>query len=256
MARPKVSLVIITLNEERNIERAIRSCSWVDEIILLDSGSRDRTVEIAKGLGAKTVVEPFRGFRAQKERANELSSHDWILSLDADEALSSELSQELQSILAQGEPVWDGLEIPRLSFYLGKWIKHGGWYPDYQNRFFHRKRARWVGGHVHEKVELKNSVRARFPIHHWVFRDISHQVQTNDFYSTKGALELFERKVPMSLFRMITKPPFKFIETYLAKLGFLDGWPGFIISTSAAYSMFLKYAKLWELERGFSRGSK
>ncbi|PIU00919.1 MAG: glycosyltransferase family 2 protein [Bdellovibrionales bacterium CG10_big_fil_rev_8_21_14_0_10_45_34] len=247
--KTKVSLVVITFNEADNIERCLRSAKWVDEIVVLDSGSRDNTCELSKKLGAKLYVEAFRGYRAQKQRAVELASNDWILSLDADEALSEGLSKEIQRMLEDGEPYADGFEAPRISHYLGKWIRHGGWYPDYQLRFFDRKNAEWAGGEVHERVTSKQVARFANPIEHWVFKDISHQVAMNNLYSSLGARDLARASRSASLFRMVTKPISKFVETYILKLGFLDGLAGFIISVSAGYSMFLKYAKLWEIKK-------
>lgn len=246
--RTRVSLVIITFNEEKNIKRCIESVPWVDDIVVLDSASKDRTQEIAKSLNARVFDEPFRGYREQKKRATDLAKHDWVLSLDADEALSPELSQEIQKILDQGEPQVDGFEIPRLSYHMGRWIHHGGWYPDWQLRFFNRKRTTWVGGHVHEKVRGSKVVRLKNNLLHWVFDDLSDQVAANNTYSTKGALDLYDKRKSFSLLKLIFKPVSKFLETYIIKLGFLDGLPGFIISVGAAYSMFLKFAKLWELK--------
>lgn len=269
--RPKFSLVVITLNEERNIERCLKSVPFADDIIVLDSGSVDSTCDIAKKLGARVIIEPFRGFREQKQRATDLAVCDWIISLDADEVLSPSLQKELLSLYetnslggvprekAVGSVV--AFRIPRLSFYLGRWIRHGGWYPDYQTRIFNRKKVKWIGGHVHERVEIISGgledlgasankiITLTNPIEHFVFRDIEHQVATNNLYSSKGALDLFERKKAFSMYWLLTKPISKFIETFFFKLGFLDGLPGYLISVSAAYSIFLKFAKLWELEK-------
>lgn len=247
--RPRVSLVVITFNEERNIERCLKSVPWVDDIVVLDSSSQDRTQELARAIGARVFDEPFRGYRDQKQRATDLARHDWIISLDADEALSPELSQELQELLSQGEPAVDGFDTSRLSFHMGRWIRHGGWFPDRQIRFFHRKRTRWVGGHVHERVDALKKGRLKNPILHWVFRDLSHQVLTNNTYSSRGAQDLHDKGKKFLLLKLIGKPISKFFETYFFKRGFLDGIPGFVISVGAAYSMFLKFAKLWEIQK-------
>lgn len=242
-------MVVITYNEERNIARCLNSIPWVDDIVVLDSASQDRTQEIARSLGARVFSEPFRGYREQKQRATDMAKHDWVISLDADEALSPELSDEIRKLLESGEPTVDGFLTSRLSFHLGRWIRHGGWFPDRQIRFFHRKRARWVGGHVHERVEAISKGRLQNPILHWVFRDLSHQILTNNTYSSRGAQDLQERGKKFSLMKLIFKPISKFLETYVIKRGFLDGLPGFIISVGAAYSMFLKFAKLWEIQK-------
>lgn len=245
----KVSLVVITLNEEKNIERCLRSVSFADEIIVLDSGSSDHTVEIAKREGAKVFVEAFKGFREQKQRATDLASHDWIISLDADEALSPRLAKEIQSLLKNENLEPGGYRVPRLSFHMGRWIRHGGWFPDSQIRFFNRKACKWVGGQVHERVEGDPIQAINAPILHWVFRDLAHQVSTNNLYSSFGARDLLEQNKNHNLLKMITKPISKFFETYFFKRGFLDGLPGFIISVGAAYSIFLKFAKAYEAKR-------
>ena len=248
-----VSLVVITLNEEANIERCLASARWADDFVVLDSGSHDRTRDCAQALGARVFSEPFRGFRAQKQRAVELAKYPWILSLDADEVLSPELSREIQGLFARGEPYADGFRIPRLSYHLGRWIRGGGWYPDFQTRLFHRARAQWVGGQVHERVSAVQTVTLTNPILHFVFRDLAHQVETNNRYSTLGAEDVLanhpQAHSAWLIWRMVTKPVSKFFETYLLKLGFRDGLPGLIISVSAGYSIFLKYAKAWEIKK-------
>lgn len=248
MEKRPISLVIITLNEDENIARCIESVPWADEIIVLDSHSKDKTREIASSLGAKVHIHEFLGFRDQKQRATDLAKNDWILSLDADEALSLGLSQEILDVFDSG-PNHAGYRMPRLSFHLGRWIKHGGWYPDRQLRFFNRKKAKWSGGLVHEKIDCDDVGNFRNNLLHYVFRDLKHQVDANNRYSTLGAQQIFDPKLrKFSIRKLIFKPISKFIETYLWKLGFLDGLPGFIISVGASYSVFLKFAKLKELE--------
>lgn len=252
-----LSLAIICLNEAENIERCIRSVPFANEIIVLDSGSQDETQAIAKRLGAKVYDEEWRGFRAQKQRATDLCTNDWVLSLDADEALSPEAQEEIRSLFISPVELnqFDGYELPRKSWNLGRWILHGGWYPDRQLRLFHRQRAQWRGGaEVHERVWAEKVGQLASPILHWPFPEHSEQVATNNRYSTLGAKELFGRGKRFSLAKLIFKPYSKFIETYFLKLGFLDGLPGFIISVGAAYSVFLKFTKLWELERASRPG--
>jgi glycosyltransferase involved in cell wall biosynthesis len=248
----QISLAIISLNEGANIERCIRSVPFASDVVVVDSGSVDGTQELAAKLGARVVQENWRGYREQKKFATELCRHDWVLSLDADEALSPEAAKDVQHLLESSEiENADGYEFPRLSWNLGRWIRFGGWYPDRQLRLYHRGRAEWRGGgHVHERVVAERVVRLRHPILHWPFATHSEQVATNNRYSSLGAQELFDRGVRFSLPKLILKPISKFLETYLIKRGFLDGLPGFIISVGAAYSVFLKFAKLWELERG------
>lgn len=245
----KLSLVIITLNEERNIERCIKSAPFASEVIVVDSHSSDRTREIAHSLGAKVYVKDWLGYGATKAYANLLAANDWILSLDADEALSSELALEVQALLATKIDEKTGYEMPRKSFYLGRWILHGGWYPDYQLRLFNRKSANWPSDEIHERVKAPQVERLKNPLQHWVFKDISHQVKTNDRYSGLQAAQHLKQGKKFSILKLIFKPWSKFIECYFLKLGFLDGLPGFIIAVSAGYSVFIRWGKVWELER-------
>lgn len=246
MEKRPISLVIITLNEDENIARCIESVPWADEIIVLDSYSKDKTREIAADFGANVHVQEFLGFRDQKQKATDLAKNDWIISLDADEALSLGLSQEILQVFDAG-PKHAGYRMPRLSFHLGRWIKHGGWYPDKQLRFFNRKKATWGGGHVHEKINCADVGNLNNNLLHYVFRDLKHQVDANNRYSTLGAQDLFDRKKKFSFVKLIFKPISKFIETYIWKLGFMDGLPGFVISVGASYSVFLKFSKLKEM---------
>ncbi len=245
-----VTLAIITLNEEQNIARCIQSVPWASEVIIVDSGSTDKTLQIAEKLGAKVHSHPFQGFRKQKQMATDLATHEWVLSLDADEALSAQLSKEIFESYPWSA---DGYMMPRLSYHMGRWIRHGGWYPDLQLRLFNKQRAHWGGGHVHEKVECARKHKFKAPIHHWVFKDLTHQVAANNRYSGLGAKDLFERKKKFNLGKLLVKPVSKFFECYFVKRGFMDGLPGFIIAVGAAYSVFLKFSKLYELERGLNK---
>jgi glycosyltransferase involved in cell wall biosynthesis len=242
-----LSLVVITLNEETNIERCLKSVPFASDIVVVDSLSTDRTVETAEKLGARVLTEKWRGYGPQKAFAVSQAKYDWILSLDADEALSPQAQQEILDKFASFQEEV-GYEIPRLSWHLGRWILHGGWYPDYQLRLFHREHSKWTDAALHEKVEVNSKVRLEHPILHWVFDDLSDQVLTNDKYSTLGAANLNAQGKRFSLLKLIFKPWSKFIECYFIKLGFLDGRPGFIIAVGAAYSIFLRHAKLWEIQ--------
>lgn len=247
-----ISLVIITKNEAANIQRCLESVPFADDIVVLDSGSTDDTCEIARGLGANVVIEPWRGFGPMKRRAVELAKNDWILSLDADEALDVVAQEGLRNLVESGAlhggP--SAYKYARQSFHLGRWIKHGGWSPDEQIRLFNRKRANWNENVIHEKVEIPDGSLGVAPgkIRHWVFKDLAHQIDTNNRYSGLGAEDLDLRGKRFSLLKLIFKPWSKFMETYVFKGGFMDGLPGLIISVGAAYSVFLKFSKLWELQ--------
>ncbi|WP_413294104.1 glycosyltransferase family 2 protein [Bdellovibrio sp. HCB185ZH] len=243
-----ISLVVIALNEEAHIDRCIRSVPFADDVVVVDSFSTDRTVEVAEKAGARVFQEKWRGFGPQKAFAAEQAKNHWILSLDADEALSPELASEIISQFSSLNPD-AGYLFPRKSFHMGRWIMHGGWYPDYQLRLFNKSQSRWNSANVHEKVEVKTVLKMQSPLLHYVFDDLSDQVVTNDRYSSLGARELQAKGKSFSYLKMLFKPFGKFVETYFVKAGFLDGLPGFVIAIGAAYSLFLKYVKLWELER-------
>lgn len=247
---PSLSLAIICLNEVQNIERCIRSVPFATEVVVVDSGSTDGTAEAAEALGARVVQREWLGFREQKRLATSLCSNDWVLSLDADEELSLQAIQEVTALMT--DPSFesaDGYEFPRLTWNLGRWIRHGGWYPDWQLRLFDRRRAAWQGGlHVHERVEANVVRRLVHPILHRPFADLAKQIETNNRYSGLGAQELVGKGVHFSLLKLLLKPVSKFFETYVLKGGFRDGLAGFVIAVGAGYSVFLKFAKLWELE--------
>ncbi|MBC7754434.1 MAG: glycosyltransferase family 2 protein [Moraxellaceae bacterium] len=242
----KISVVIIAKNEERNIKRCIESALFAEEIIVYDSGSTDQTVNVARNLGAKVFAGPWMGFGPTKRHATDLAAHDWILSMDADEEVSEELKIE---ILNRRESLIPdvGYRLPRLSQFLGRWVYHGGWYPDYQLRLFNRKHSHWSEDLIHEKVKSNSVENFTSHLNHYVFNDINHQVQTNNRYSSLQAEDMHQCGKKFSWFHFLTKPYVKFIECYFLKGGFLDGWVGYLIARNAAYSVFLKWAKLKEL---------
>ncbi|MDZ4662173.1 MAG: glycosyltransferase family 2 protein [Pseudomonadota bacterium] len=248
MEKLPVSLVIITLNEEKNIERCIKSALWCNDIVVVDSFSSDKTPDVARNLGARVYSEKWRGYGEQKNFGMSLALNDWVLSLDADEALSPELSEELKKTVAAGLN-GDAYECRRRSWYMGRWIYHGGWYPDLQARFFNRTAVKWSASEVHERLIAKSTLRLNSELLHWPFQSLAHQIEKNNKYSSLGALEQKKLGVRFSLFKLIFKPVVKFFETYFLKRGFLDGLPGFIIAVGAGYSVHLKMAKLYELEK-------
>ena len=239
----KISATIITLNEERKIARAIESLRCCDEILILDSGSIDRTVELAANLGARIIEAGWRGYAGQKNAAAEQASHDWILSLDADEALSEALEAEILSLKKAG-PRFDAYTMPRLAQYLGRWIYHSGWYPDRKIRLYDRRRGRWVGDFVHESVRSDGPVgKLENDILHFTCDSLSEHLKTLDRYTTLAAQELAASRVPVPLWSLIFDPPWNFFKAYVIKRGFLDGLEGLIISYLAAFYTFLKYSK-------------
>ncbi|HLI85294.1 MAG TPA: glycosyltransferase family 2 protein [Bryobacteraceae bacterium] len=239
----KITATIITLDEERNIQRAIESLRCSDEILIVDSGSVDRTVELAEKLGARVIEAGWRGYAAQKNWAAEHASYDWILSLDADEALSEALEAEIWNLKKKG-PQADAYTMPRLAQYLGRWILHSGWYPDRKIRLYDRRKARWVGSFVHESVQVEGKIgHLDANILHFTCDSLSEHMKTLERYTTLAAQELAARRAQIGWWRMLFDPPWTFLRTYFFKLGFLDGLEGLIIAYMAAFYTFLKYAK-------------
>lgn len=239
----KISATIITFNEERNIARAIESLRCCDEIVVVDSGSADRTVEIAQKLGARVIDAAWHGYAGQKNLASERATYDWILSIDADESLSEALEGEIWQLKKNG-PEFDGYTMPRLAQYLGRWILHSGWYPDRKIRLFDRRKARWVGDFVHESVQLQGPVgHFKSNLLHFTCDSLSEHLKTMDRYTTLAAEQLVSRGRKVSFGLMLIDPPLTFFRTFLLQRGFLDGVEGLAIAYMAALYQFLKYAK-------------
>jgi len=239
----KISAAIITYNEERNIARALESLRCCDEIVVVDSGSTDRTVELATKLGARVLDVPWRGYAGQKNHAVECCQNDWVLSLDADEALSEALEAEIWQIKKNG-PDCDAYTMPRMAQYLGRWILHSGWYPDRKVRLFDRRRAKWVGNYVHESVAVEGRVgHLNANILHFTCSSLSEHLRTLDRYTTLAAEQLVSQKADIGWKELAIDPAWTFFRTYFVQRGFLDGYEGLAIAYTAAFYNFLKYAK-------------
>lgn len=239
----KITATIVTLNEERTIARALESLRCVDETLVIDSGSTDRTRAIATRLGARVIDQPWLGYAAQKNFASSLAANEWILSIDADEALSEELEAEIL-LLKQEGPRFDGYSMPRLAQYLGRWIHHGGWYPDRKVRLYRKNKAEWVGAYVHESVRMSGTTgELHGKLHHFTCDSLSAHMRTLDRYTTLAAEEIAVKGIRPRLARMIFDPPWTFFRTFVLRRGFLDGPQGFAIAWMAALYTFLKYAK-------------
>jgi len=239
----KISATIITFNEERNVARVIESLRCCDEILVLDSGSNDRTVEIANKLGARVVEASWHGYAAQKNIAAQLASHDWILALDADESLSEALEAEIWQIKKTGTK-YDGFTVPRLAQYLGRWILHSGWHPDRKVRFFNKHKARWVGEFVHESVTVDGAVgHLNSNLLHFTCNSLSEHLRTMDSYTTLAAQEIAAREKSVGFAKLLFDPSWTFFRTYILKAGFLDGVEGLAIAYMAALYNFVKYSK-------------
>ncbi|MCB1174085.1 MAG: glycosyltransferase family 2 protein [Leptospiraceae bacterium] len=249
-----ISATIITFNEAHNIADCIRSvCDWCDEVIILDSFSTDQTKEIAATFPkVQFHTHAFDGHIQQKNRAIGLAKGPWIFALDADERVSPELSQEILRFI-QSNPDQAGARVKRLTWHLGRFIRHGGWY-NARYRLFKKNSARWAGENPHDFILLEGKSRPtsgpvlKGDLIHYSFRDLSHQVDTINKFSSIVAFARFQKKKSASILNMLVKPFGKFIECYFFKSGWLDGFAGFVIAVSSAYSTFLKFAKLYELQ--------
>lgn len=244
---PKLSVTVITRDEAANLARALESVAWADEIVVVDSESTDATVDIARRFTSKVLVRPWPGYVEQKNRAAAEASHDWILSLDADERVTPALAAELQALL-RSEPAAPGYRVPRVTFHLGRWIRSTDWYPDRQLRLYDRRRARWTGVHVHESVQADGPVvDLTSELEHYAYRDLSHHLQTMDRYTTLAARQMREAGRTAGWFDLALHPPAAFLRNFVLRGGFRDGIAGLIISTLNATYVALKFAKLWAL---------
>ena len=251
----KITARINTLNEEHNIVAALESLAWADEIIVVDSWSKDRTVELARKQGAKVYEHEFLSFSDQHNCADTLASHDWIFVLDADERVTPELRASIEKIRREG-PKCSGYRIARRSQFMGRWIRHCGWYPDYKMRLYDRRITKWVSD-VHEAAKVDGPVDT-LPgeLLHYTKRDLKESLDTLNFFSTLAARDRFRRgRRQASYFKLLLVAPIIFLRSYVWKLGFLDGLPGLVISWLAAFYVFAREAKLCQqrLMEGRSR---
>jgi glycosyltransferase involved in cell wall biosynthesis len=283
--RPTLSVAIITLNEEANIRRTLESVKWADEIVIVDSGSTDRTCEIAREYGAKVFVEPWKGFAAQKNSALDKCTSDWILSLDADEEVSAELTDELgrkfrsipavveeasrirandsldtvELVMALEEQLGEGnadllraASVPRKNFFLGRWIKHGGFYPDRKVRLIRYRSGRFADRRVHEDIEVKGlHAELESPLIHHAYPTLTSYIEHMNRYSSLGAEMVVEKRgrVGFSFVNILLRPWATFVYNYFLRLGFLDGKEGLLLHLYHAVYVSWKYAKAWELSR-------
>jgi glycosyltransferase involved in cell wall biosynthesis len=250
---PCLSACIIAFNEENRIAECVASLACCDEVLVVDSHSTDRTREIAASRGARVIERDWPGYVAQKEFAVRGARHDWVLCLDADERVSPALQDELIALRDAGFPGRAGWEIPRLTWYLGRWIRHGTWYPDRSIRLFDRRHGKWVGHPsyaLHEHVELDGAPgRLRHDIWHYPYRTLADHLRTIDHYTTIIAEGLHQHGRPAGLRDLVLRPSVAFVRFYWLKMGFLDGWRGLLLAYLHAYYVRMKYAKLFVLSR-------
>jgi glycosyltransferase involved in cell wall biosynthesis len=249
-AVPPVTATVITKNEADSIADALKSLSWADEIIVVDAESTDDTVRIARRFTDRVYVRPWNGYVDQKNYTASLATHDWIFSLDADERVTEELTAEIRALLKK-EPTVRGFRMPRVSFYLGRWMRTTDMYPDYQLRLYDRRYAHWDGMHVHESVKVDTGVFGylKNELQHYPYKDLSEHLIRMDRYTTLAARQMFEQGKRATRLELLFHPPIAFLRNYVLKGGFRDGKPGLIISLVNSYYVMLKFAKLWELQR-------
>jgi glycosyltransferase involved in cell wall biosynthesis len=244
----EISAVIITYNEEKRLEPALKSLAGIaEEIVVVDRYSDDDTLKIAKKYTDCVFQRKWTNFADQKNYANSKARFPWILSLDADERLSPKLREEIIQLKEQ-EPGCTGFSMPREVFYLGRWIRHSGWYPDRKIRLFQKEKAHWEGKYVHEKLVIEGEVKKLHgSIYHFTYRNVSDHLRRINTFSDLGAQKLYAQNKRCRWYHLLFLPFFRFLRAYLLKSGFRDGFAGFTISVLDAYSVFARYAKLREI---------
>jgi glycosyltransferase involved in cell wall biosynthesis len=253
--KPSLSIVIITFNEEKNIDRCLQSLQFSKkafgkkEILVVDAQSKDKTVAEAKKGGAKVFVRPWKGYSDQKNWALGRCNGDWILSLDADEELTPELIVEIEEKVPQTPSEVDGYRVKRKAFFLGKWIRHCGWWPDAQLRLIRRGSGRFTAEPVHEGLEVKGKIlELDLPMNHYTYDSIRRYLKKMNRYSDLALLDPKPKKIKFWKFYLTVAPFLTFFRMYVSRRGFLDGWHGLVVCGLSAFHDFCKYAKLWERE--------
>ena len=248
---PRVSVTIITKNEAAHIAGAIESVAWADEIIVVDAESSDETIAIANRFAVRVVSRAWPGYVAQKNFAASIAANDWILSLDADERVTPELAREIAARLAN--PDHAAYRMPRVTRHLGRWVRTTDWYPDYQLRLYDRRAGEWTGRYVHESVTVRGTVgQLDGELQHFAFTGIADHLETIDRYTTYSARQMHESGRRSGILQLALHPPLAFARNYLLRGGLRDGATGLVISVMNSYYVFLKFAKLWELQRSGS----
>ena len=246
--REKISACVISFNEENKIERCLKSLTWCDEIVLMDSFSTDRTLEIARKYTDRIFRQEWLGYVGQRNMVREKAIHPWILYVDADEEVSPALRDEILIEFDRGNDPYVGYEFPRIVYFLGKWIRHGEWYPDVKLRLFKAEFGRTEGIEPHDKVVVNGPVkRLKAPVFHYTYGEIGDQLHTLNRFSSISAQQRFVQDRKIHVIDLILHPFFRFLKGYILKGGILDGMHGFIIAMVCSFASFAKYAKHWEL---------
>ena len=247
-AKLPLSVAIITRNEEERLPECLASVAFADEVVVVDSGSTDKTVEIAREFGALVYVEPWQGFGRQKQLAIDRCRRDWVLVLDADERVAPETQGEFREVLAAGTCI--AYSLPRKNYFCGRWLRHAGWWPDRVVRLFRKDSVRMSERSVHESLEVHGPVGAlRQPLIHYANKDLAQTLSKVNHYSSAGANELFAQGKTASVFKAYLRAAWSFLHSYILRGGFLDRGEGFIMAVSDFMNVFFKYAKLRELQK-------
>jgi glycosyltransferase involved in cell wall biosynthesis len=242
-------VTVVTRNEAERLRPCLESVAWADEIVVVDAESQDKTVAVAREFTDRVFVRPWPGFAAQKNFALAQATGDWVLALDADEEVSVELRGEIGRVLEDPASL-EGYAVPRRNLFWGRWVRHGGFYPDWQLRLFRRGRGRFVERAVHEAVVVEGRVgRLRGPLLHRSYRDVSDLVQRADRYSTLAAEDWLRARRSARTPDLILRPLGRFVSMYVCRLGFLDGWRGLLLAGLYAYYVFMRSAKILERTR-------
>ena len=250
----RLSVVIITKDEEQNLPRCLDSVTWADEVIVIDSHSTDRTVEIAEARGARVSTVEWQGFGPAKQAGVNLATGEWILSLDADEAVSEQLAEEIKQVI-QSDGDYDGYTMPRKTNFLGRWINHCGWYPDRILRLFRKSQGQFDQAYVHERVEVDGRVgKLNADLLHYSYPTLDSYFSKFNRYTTMGAEKAFRQGRRANWFDILVRPPASFVKHYVSKQGFRDGMEGFIISVLSSIAVLAKYAKLRDMNRRDTKG--
>jgi (heptosyl)LPS beta-1,4-glucosyltransferase len=251
-----ISVTVITRNEERNIARCIKSVLWADEILVVDAESTDRTQQVAEELGARVVVRRWEGFAMQKEFALLQASCRWVLSLDADEEVTRELKNEILSVIQKENEV-NGYEIPRKSFFLGKWMRYGGWYPGYQLRLFRKSKTRMTYRPVHEGFVVEGRTeKLHASMNHYTYTSLHQYIAKMNEYSSLDVQNKLASGTIVRWYHFLLNPLSAFLRMFISLKGFKDGFHGFLLAAFSAINVLVTYAKWWEYQTAEQRSGK
>jgi glycosyltransferase involved in cell wall biosynthesis len=248
--REKISACITAGNESMKIRRCLESVRWCDEIVVVDSFSTDNTAEICREYTDRVYQHEWLGYIGSKNLIRGMATHPWLLYLDADEEISPDLRDEILREFGTGSGAIVGYRFPRLVHYLGRWIHHGEWYPDYKLRLFRKDAGSSSGEEPHDRVIVNGAVKTlRSPVYHYTYDDMHDQIETINRYTTITAREKFRKGERFRYVDYFVRPQWRFFKSYFLKMGLLDGLPGLFIARISSFGVRMKYAKLWELER-------